>query len=319
MLRDLPPLAMLPAFECAARLGSFKAAALALHVTPSAVSQQIKALEEALGFALFERLGRAVRLTRDGQEYLRDVQHALIDLSSATRRLRRREPSNVLRVSTMDFVAYEFLIPQLAAFRERFPQLELRVETSTGLVDLQHGDFDAALRLGGGPYVGLTSIPLAPLDCAIVCSPQRARTIHHETDVLDHPLIELRGQEARGWHAFARRLGHAGKHAQILTLETYYETVCAAEQGVGLAFGLFPLTSDWVRKGRLAVPAEKRVPLPGGIQFLFREGDPRPELQAIATWLHEQLAKLPRLPAGRLVQRPGTPHCPKKWGPTARS
>ena len=266
------------------------------------MSQQIKALEEALGFVLFERLGRAVRLSREGQEYLRDVQHALVDLAGATRRLRRRDSDNVLRITTMDFVAYELLIPCLPALREHFPQLELRVESSTKVVDLHESEFDAAVRLGGGPYENITSIPLAPLDSAMVCSPKRARTIHSPPDAFSHPLIELRGQEHRGWHAFVKKHAPAGKKAQILTLETYFETVCAAEQGVGLAFGVFPLTSRWVLDGRLAVPSAVRVPLPGGTQFVFRENDRRPELPALAAWLRERFDELPALPRGRLVR-----------------
>lgn len=233
-------------------------------------------------------------------------------LAAATRRLRRRDAENVLRISTMDFVAYELLIPRLPALRERFPQLELRVETSTGLVDLHGGEFDAALRLGGGPWQDITSIALAPLDCAVVCSPQRARSIRSEADLLAHPLIELRGQEPRGWHAYVKRLGPAGKQARITTLETYFETVCAAEQGIGLAFGLFPLTSKWVLDGRLAVITERREPLPGGAQFVFRDGDTRPELPALADWLRAQFAELPALPAGRPTRKSGARPSPRR-------
>jgi hypothetical protein len=146
-------------------------------------------------------------------------------------------------------------------------------------------------------------MPIVPLDCAIVCSRRRARSIRCKADALAHPLIELRGQERRGWHSFVKAFGPAGKHAQILTLETYFETVHAAEQGVGLAFGLFPLTSKWVLDGRLAVPNIDRVPLPGGAQFAFREGDPRPELPSLAAYLRELFAELPNLPRGRCVRK----------------
>ncbi|HEY6881095.1 MAG TPA: LysR family transcriptional regulator [Polyangiales bacterium] len=303
MLRDLPPLAMLPAFETAARLGSFKAAADALHVTPSAISQQIKALEEALGFALFERLGRTVRLSPKGQLYLRDVQQALADLASATRRLRRPESSNVLRISTMDFSAYEPLLRSLSVLRERFPRLDLRVESSTTLVDLLDGEFDAALGVGRGHEEGITSIPLTSLDCAAVCSPERARMVQSEADVLAHPLFEVRGQQHRGWHAYAKALPPTDKPIQILTLETYFETLCAAEQGGGLAIGVFPVSTQWVLDGRLAVPGRLRVPLLGGLHFSFRANDQRPELPALAAWLQEHCQALPKLPSGRVVRR----------------
>src|SRR5262245_6976640 len=133
--RDLPPLHFLPAFEAAGRLGSFKAAAAELHVTPPAISQQLKAVEDALGVALFERRGRSVRLTPAGEAYLRDVQQLLSEAASATRRVRQRSSQRVLRVSMPDFVAYDFMLARLSQFRAAFPGIELSVEASPRIID----------------------------------------------------------------------------------------------------------------------------------------------------------------------------------------
>jgi LysR family glycine cleavage system transcriptional activator len=302
MLRDLPTLHFLPAFEAAGRLGSFKAAADELHLTPSAISQQIKALEDSLGTALFAREGRRVQLTREGESYLLEVRQALVDLAGASRSLRRRSEGRVLRVSTIDFVAYEFLVPRLADFRRHFPKVDLRIEIGHGLVDFERSDVDAAIRMGGGPWAGLSSRPLGPLLAAGVCDHALAQRITGPDSVIHHPLIELRGQEYRGWHAFVKTLGERGRDVQVITLDSYFETLRAAEQGLGVAFGLFPLTSEWVLSGRLCVPSEQRMPLPGGASWVHREGDAhRAVLDELYVWLREHYEQLPALPEGRLV------------------
>jgi LysR family glycine cleavage system transcriptional activator len=271
-----------------------------LHVTPSAISQQIKALEDALGVALFVRHGRTVVLSQEGEEYLRDVRQLLADLGSATRRLRRRGDKNTLRISTMDFVAYEFLIPRLPAFRARFPGVELRIETSSSLVDFETSDFDAALRLGGALVPGLTVTLLGQLFATPVCTAAIARELRDGEIEFKHPLIELRGQEHRGWHALMKSRG-VKKRPPVTTLETYYETVRAAEQGLGVAFGVFPITTHWVTGGRLAAPHSVRMPLAGGAMWMYRASDPRPMLAEIGEWLREQYEMLPGLPSGRIV------------------
>jgi LysR family glycine cleavage system transcriptional activator len=291
----------LPAFEAAARLGSFKAAAAELHVTPSAISQQIKALEAALGVSLFRREGRVIVLTLEGADYAREVRHALADLAAAGRRLRRRHATPVLRLSTAPFVAYEFLLPRLSDFRLRFPNLELSLEATMQLVDLAASDIDAALRIGGGPWPGCTTRIVGTSELAIVCTPALARSIHTTRDLRGQTLIDIRGREHRGWRALLADKGIREDQARFLTFETYFETVRAAEQGLGLAWGLFPMTSDWVKAGRLAVPLRLRTMLSGHIALIHRPADAeRFPFIEIGRWLAEQYAALAPLPAGRI-------------------
>src|SRR5688572_29560039 len=136
----LPPLHFLQAVEAASRLGSFRAAAAELHLTPSAVSQQIHAVEAALGAPLFVRRGRAVALTASGQAYCDAVRRALVELVEASRRFTEQCLGPVLRLTTVDFLAYEFLIPRLPAFQEQVPGIELRIETSMKLVELRSSE-----------------------------------------------------------------------------------------------------------------------------------------------------------------------------------
>lgn len=300
--RDLPSLNLLPTFEAAARLGSFKACARELHLTPSAVSQQMRALEEELGRELFIREGRNLRLSPAGTHYAREVRQTLSELAAASQRLRSRAERGAVRLNTLDFVAYEFLLPRLSCFRARFPDVDLRVESSVDLVDLSSSDVDLVVRVGGGPWPSTHTRLLGPITAAIVCSPSLARSLLALEDVFDVPLLELRGQEYRGWHAMAETHGRKARRARISVFETYFETMRAAEQGLGAAFGLFPLTSEWVRSGRLSIPFTNRVPLPGNVSVLTRPAEAeRPLYVEITDWLQEQYASLKPIPDGRIV------------------
>lgn len=282
-----PPLALLPAFVAAGRLGSFKAAAHELHVTPSAVSQQIKTLEEALGVTLFQRGRRAITLTPEGLTYLQDIQIALNDVATATRRVRRRAPSDVLRIHTSAFIASEFLIPRLASFRARFPGVELRTESSIHMVDLALEECDAALRVGGGKSANVRCREVGQHYVMPICNPSVSTGISKLDDLFEHPLIELRAVGEGGWSLFGERV----EGAQIITLDTYLECVRAVEQGLGVGYGLFPLTTEWVERGRIAVPLPERFP-GRSLNWLYRSGDKRPLLNEVGAWLEEQFAAL---------------------------
>jgi LysR family glycine cleavage system transcriptional activator len=297
---ELPPLAFLPAVEAAGRLGSFKAAALELHVTPSAVSQQVKAVEEALGAPLFERRGRSVVLRPEGARYLHDVRQTLRELLDAGRRVRRNAGRNALNLNTVPFVAHEFLLPRMPLLRSAFPELDLALETSMRLVDFHGSEVDATIRLGAGPWPALTTRPFGVLQLALVCAPALARKIRRLEDLANHPILEIRSLQERA-------LGNVLKAnditpLQVQTFESYFETVRAAEHGLGVAVGFFPLTTHWVTSGRLAVPLDFRAPMPGYIALLHRHGDDgRLPFAAFADWLTQQFLALPPLPAGRIV------------------
>lgn len=303
----LPPLQFLHAVEAASRLGSFRAAADELHLTPSAVSQQIHAVEAALGVPLFARTGRTVTVTPEGSLYCQEVRRTLLDLSDAGRRLASRSKNKVLRLTTVDFTAHEFLIPRLPAFQERFPGIELVIETSMRVVDLERSEIDAALRVRGNAGPGLAVEPIGDVTGAIVCAPELARRIRSREDLCSETLLDMAGSPQGMWSRLMRMHGMRDVPLRVLTLETYFQTLTAAERGVGVAFGLFPMTTEWVRAGRLAVPFETRVKVDGGVYLAFRAGDPRRELFVrIAAFLREEYAALPSLLDGRIVAKPGS-------------
>jgi LysR family glycine cleavage system transcriptional activator len=237
--RDLP-LSFLPAFEAAGRLGSFAAAAAELHLTPSAISQQIRSLEDALGLMLFERNGRTAVLTSAGSSYLCEVRRSLGEIAAATARVQRRARGSVLRMSTMALAAHEFLLPRLTAFESRFPELELKIECSNDYVDLQLTDFDAALRVGN-EWPGVVSHALGELEVAVVCSQQLAREIHTAADLARYTLLDPWGA---GPAHLAMLQAQAGvpplPAARVRTFETCYDALRVAEHGLGIALACSP-------------------------------------------------------------------------------
>jgi LysR family transcriptional regulator, glycine cleavage system transcriptional activator len=313
--RDLPPLNFLPAFEAAGRLGSVKAAAAQLHVTPSAVSQQLKLIEDALSTQLFERRGGGIKLTREGERYLSEIQGALSEIAQASERLRRRTKTRVLRLSMADFIAYEFILPRLAAFRARFPGIELSLDVTTRVLDIARSDVDAAIRIGEGPWPGLRAHVLGAATVAPVCSHELASGLRSTAHLVDQTLIELRGQEQRGFAVLMKKRGLAVR--EVLQFDGYLETMRAAEQGLGVALAVFPMTTGWVTSGQLAVPLSLRLPLAAKICFVHREADAKTAVfDALAAWLREQYAALPALAPGRIRRRrrrvPPAPRTPIK-------
>src|ERR1700676_4030181 len=148
MTARLPSLNGLRAFEAAARHLSFTVAASELNVTQTAISHQIRRLEEELGIRLFVRQNRALALTPEARDYLPGVRAAFNDLRLATDRLLRRDNDHVLTVSTLASLAAKWRLPGLSAFKERPPGIDLPTPPPTGLVDFKSGDVDAPIRYG---------------------------------------------------------------------------------------------------------------------------------------------------------------------------
>jgi LysR family transcriptional regulator, glycine cleavage system transcriptional activator len=302
-LRDVP-LAFLPTFEAAGRLGSFAAAAAELCLTPSAVSQQIRGLEEALGVSLFERTGRTAALTLEGERYLREVGKSLQELATSTSRLRRRNREAVLRMSTVSMAAHEFLLPRLKAFHERFPGVELCIETTNEVIDFKVSDYDAALRVGQG-WPDLTVHSLGRASVAVVCAPHLAPSIRSALDLCDHTLLDPSGAGERCLQLLLTAHGRPElRTIRTWHFETCFDTLRAAEHGLGVAFGVFPVATPLVHSGKLAVPLVERMAIPGQVCFVHRPDDHRFPFADIAAWMTEQYQALPVLPEGRIV-RPG--------------
>jgi LysR family transcriptional regulator, glycine cleavage system transcriptional activator len=188
----LPSLNGLRAFEAAARLLSFTQAAADLNVTQTAISHQIRRLEDQLGIKLFLRHGRSLTLTQEAQDYLPAVRSAFEDLRRATARLHRSGRERRLTVSTTASLATKWLVSRVAAFQDANPGMEIRITTSTGLVDFRREEVDLAVRYGRGHWPGLRADWLMAERLFPVCSPGLLRgsePLRLPADLARHTLL----------------------------------------------------------------------------------------------------------------------------------
>src|ERR1700675_4301359 len=192
MTARLPSLNGLRAFEAAARHLSFTVAASELNVTQTAISHQIRRLEEELGIRLFVRQNRALALTPEARDYLPGIRAAFNDLRLATDRLLRRDDDLVLTVSTLASLAAKWLLPRLSAFQEAHPGIDVRITTSNSLVDFRSGDVDTAIRYGRGHWPGLRADLLIADGLFSACSPTLLtgeKPLQRPEDLADHVLL----------------------------------------------------------------------------------------------------------------------------------
>ena len=290
MTARLPSLNGLRAFEAAARHLSFTQAASELNVTQTAISHQIRRLEEELGIRLFIRKNRALALTPKARDYLPGVRAAFNDLRLATDQLLRKDDDRVLTVSTLASLAAKWLLPRLTAFQEAHPGIDVRITTSTALVDFRNGDVDAAIRYGRGNWQGLRAEWLMADEVFPVCSQallNGKRPLTTPEDLRDHVLLHTstNGDDWRQWLTAAGLPSDISKQPGI-TFDLILMTVQAAIDGIGVAMGRTSYVQDDISKGRLLVPFKISLPADAGFYLVSPEGAPdTPKLRAFRQWL----------------------------------
>jgi LysR family transcriptional regulator, glycine cleavage system transcriptional activator len=292
----LPSLNGLRAFEAAARHLSFTRAAAELNVTQTAISHQIRRLEEQLGVRLFLRQSRALLLTREAQEYLPAVRAAFEDLRAATERLRRPEKAQALTVSTMASLAAKWLLPRLAGFQEAHPGIEVRISTSSHLVDFRREEVDVAIRYGRGRWPGLTADWLMAEDIFPVCSPALLageRPLKRPQDLAHHTLIHatLAREDWQLWLT-AAGLPTALASRPGLTFDLSLMALQAAIDGLGVALGRTPFVEADIAAGRLVVPFDVKLPAEAGFYVVApQETAQTPKIALFRDWLIATVAK----------------------------
>ncbi len=277
----------LPAFEAAARHLSFSKAAQELHVSTSAVSQQVKQLESYLGQSLFHRHTRRVELTAAGQAYAHIASELLRRYRQAHEAFMRRHGRPLLRISMTPLVAHELILPALGRFQARHPELDLHIDASMDLVDFDDASVDAALRFGQGQWRGLEALPLSRCRLVFVASPALARKLPVKKlqDLKHHTLIHQRANQS-DWEQVGEALlsGRVPRKGDLV-LDSNLAALRAAEQGLGVAVGVLPLVAPWLKDGRLKALMPP-IDLPMGDYFLFRANDPKhAQLMQVHDWL----------------------------------
>jgi LysR family transcriptional regulator, glycine cleavage system transcriptional activator len=258
MLRRLPPLNALKAFEAAARSQSFTRAAEELNVTHGAVSHQVKALEATLGIRLFNRERQRLVITDAGREYLAVVRDALDRIAVGTQHLVQRQSSGVLTISTSPDFAAKWLVYRLGRFAERHPEIDLRVSATMHHVDFAREDVDVVVRHGDGKWTGLEVVRLCSERLFPVCSPKLVSGRNRMTtpaDLLKFPLLRL-----NDWNTWRRWFEAAGVPANHLahgpTLNSASMLIDAAVDGQGIALARTALAAWDLINGRLIKPID---------------------------------------------------------------
>ena len=277
MTARLPSLNGLRAFEAAARHLSFTLAASELNVTQTAISHQIRRLEEELGIRLFIRQNRALALTPEARDYLPGVRAAFNDLRLATDRLLRKDDDKVLTVSTLASLAAKWLLPRLSDFQEQHPGLDVRITTSTSLVDFQRDNVDAAIRYGRGQWPGLRADWLMADELFPVCSPSLLRgdkPLRRPEDLRNHPLLHTSSSNSDDWRLWLTAAGLPSDIARQpgITFDMIFMTIQAAIDGIGVAMGRTSYVRDDIAKGRLVVPFKIALPADAGFYLVAPEG-----------------------------------------------
>lgn len=291
MTARLPSLNGLRAFEAAARHLSFTLAAAELNVTQTAISHQIRRLEEELGIRLFVRQNRALALTPAARDYLPGVRAAFNDLRLATDRLLRKDDDKVLTVSTLASLAAKWLLPRLTDFQEHHPGIDVRITTSTSLVDFQRDNVDAAIRYGRGQWPGLRADWLMADELFPVCSPSLLRgdrPLRQPEDLRGYPLLHTSNANSDDWRLWLTAAGLPGDIAKQpgITFDMIFMTIQAAIDGIGVAMGRTSYVQDDIAKGRLVVPFKIALPADAGFYLVAPEGRREaPKLTAFRDWM----------------------------------
>lgn len=291
MTARLPSLNGLRAFEAAARHLSFTNAALELNVTQTAISHQIRRLEQELGLKLFVRQNRALALTPQARDYLPGVRSAFNDLKLATDRLLRRDNERVLTVSTLASLAVKWLLPRLSGFQETHPEIDVRITTSIALVDFKSGDVDAAIRYGRGQWPGLRADWLMADNLFPVCSPALltgTKPLRRPDDLAGHVLLHTSGATNDDWRLWLTAAGLPSElsHNPGLTFDLTFLTIQAAIDGIGVAIGRTSYVEADLAKGRLVAPFKMALHADAGFYLVCPEATAEsPKMKAFRQWL----------------------------------
>jgi LysR family glycine cleavage system transcriptional activator len=289
-------LTALRAFDAAARHMSFAKAADELHVTPAALSFQIKSLEEHLGAPLFRRLNRAVELTEAGRILAPQAKEAFETLTSGWRAARRTQDHQSLTVTAGPAFTSKWLAPRLYEFAQAHPEIELRFSASLRIMDFMRDNIDVAIRFGFGPDPGLYSLPLADEWVVPVMIPELARRYPTPDSLRDAVLIVDSSIDfidpPVNWPAWFASMGLQAPTAFGPRFSQADHALDAALAGVGVVLGRRAFVIKDLAEGRLVAPFPMVLPTGARFRFICAEGtEDRPHIAAFRAWILAEINK----------------------------
>jgi DNA-binding transcriptional LysR family regulator len=244
-----PSLSLLRAFEAAGRTGSFHDAAAELHLSPSAVSHAIRKLEKSLGALLFEREGRRVRLSSDGDALMRHVGPAFEDIRRGVDRVSSRGPK-MLRVHCAPSFAAQWLTPRLPGFLSRHPDVELRLSAGIDYTRFVNDEFDVDIVYGRPNQEGVVVLPLGEETVTPLCAPKFRSLIRRPEDLLRHALIDSSFKKVR-WPDWFAANGLTSPTLHGMHFDRSFLAISTAVNGLGIALESTRLAEKEIAEGRL--------------------------------------------------------------------
>ncbi len=296
MSTPLPPLTALRAFDAAARHMSFAKAADELHVTPAALSFQIKSLEEHLGRPLFHRLNRAVELTEAGRALAPGAAEGFATLQAAWQATRRQGDDTSLTVTAGPALTAKWLAPRLYDFARSHPEIDLKFSATLRIVDLERDDVDVAIRFGYGPDEGLYSVPVRKEWLTPVMTPELAEQFPTVESLKDAPLIHDDSiaflQPRCDWPTWFRAVGVDFTPEHGARFSNADHAIDAAVAGVGVVLGRRAMILKDMTEGRLVAPFKVAIETRGRFRFLCLPGaENRPQIAAFRDWFVAEIEK----------------------------
>lgn len=273
----LPPLNALKAVEAAGRNMSFTRAAEELHVTPGAISRQVKLLEDFLGTTVFERKNRELRLLAEGEAYLKSLTEIFERLDATTRRFQDTRRARPLHIHCSMTFTLRWLVPRLTSFHASHPIREIRITTAVVpiIAQLNTGDIDVMIELGSGDWPELISHRLEDSELAPVCSAKVASAFSRPARVCElagHTLLHSLARPD-DWASWLRAAGGAGIDPyRGLRFESSSLAYQAAIEGMGIAIAQRCLIRDDLRAGKLVMPFDFSLKDGWGYYFIYLPG-----------------------------------------------
>ena len=306
--QPLLPLNALRAFEAIARHMSFARAAAELHVTPAALSHQIRGLEEQVGLPLFTRRTRSIELTEAGRTLYPGLHAGFESVRGAVARLDRARAENILVISATVGLTAKWLMPRLWRFLHAHPEIDARVAATMKVVDFAADGVDVAIRMSNGRHPDLHVENLFEDAMLPVCSPRLVEQgLRSVADLARFPLIHhdipMSMRAPPQWSDWLAMVGmHEIDATRGLRVNVADHALDAAVAGAGVSLSFKLIASDDVHSGRLVSPFGPELPLAIGYHFVCPKGhETRPKVRAFRDWLFAEMEETRERWAGLTV------------------